>query len=287
VDTNPEYRMMAIVSLYSLLAASNKKFKAHLYFPSWGAPSKDEIDKLTKVCSVNPNASVELYTVPKKYDLILKMSSSVGRMPLGSMCYSRFLIPLMLESVDQCMYVDCDTLFTKDPFDFFDENTFSNSRFASTAGVSDPVRWIRPESLYSVPWYKNSGVLVMDLDLWRKRDLPQKYMFDAFTEGRHFNDQDTINCNEAPVDIPCELNFIAAWFNFNFKVSAYNWLYNKDYPDLEEALSKACIVHYTGGAKPFRLMKSMEKFSERLRPMLDLYSRTYSKFVEIVGKDTK
>jgi lipopolysaccharide biosynthesis glycosyltransferase len=286
VDENDEYRRMAEISVHSLLSSCRSGLNVRVFFPPWAPPSENEIRRYRAIAAAG-GPHIVLGTMPSKYGQMLQMSSSMGRMKLGSMCYARFLIPLVLQDVGQCLYVDCDTLFTKDPTPFLDGLDHESMSFHHTAGVRDLVGLIRPERFYSSPWYVNSGVLLMDLDLWRKHDLPQRYMFDAFTENRHFNDQDTINANCSPASLPCELNFIGAWLNFDVPVSRYNEIYGKSFSSMQEAVSSSAVLHYTGGMKPLRRFSGKDDIPVEQDCMFEPYYQAYTKYAELTGKDRR
>ncbi len=281
VDDRDEYRELMMVSLYSLMKSSKGLLTVHAFFPSWSHPSQDQLDRMTRIAGMNGSIHLIIKTVPKKYDIVVKATENVT--PLGPMCCARFLLPLMLENVGQCLYVDCDTLFMKDPVPEISSFYDGSMAYAATAGVKDIVRWIRKEDIYKKPsWYVNGGVLLMDLDLWRGKDLGQRCMFDVLTEHRHFNDQDTVNFLDRPVNLPAEMNFVGGWINYRLPITAYNWLYDRSYASLDEAAANAVILHYVGATKPFNYFGGAQvpaNYACMLKPFEKVYSE-YTSFME-------
>lgn len=283
VDDSAEYREMMMVSLYSLSRVCHAGTVARVFFPPWAPPSDEEVDAMRRIAS-SGRARVSVSTVPRRLERVLRSLSGSGGMKLGPMTYARFLLPEILEGDDQCLYVDCDTLFTGDPEEAMSSFDAGSHRFFRTAGVRDLVRYIRPEREYGAEWYANAGVLLMDLDLWRRDFVAQRYVFDALSNDRHFNDQDVINSNEAPARLPCRMNFLGAWIAADLSVGMYNELYGTSYGSLQDAAADAVLLHYTGGLKPFRWMSGDRDVPERLDCMLGPYYVALGEYEKLTGR---
>lgn len=116
-----------------------------------------------------------------------------------SAIYYRLALPDLLdESIKKCIYVDCDLLFLDDVEKLWNENlnghpiaavediglTTSKKRFAEKQ---------RELGLSEKSVYFNSGVVVMDLEEWRKRGYSKEALDLAANNDFTSHDQDVLN----------------------------------------------------------------------------------------------
>lgn len=283
VDSTPLYKEMAFVSAYSLAMVCRHPLNVHLfYMPGSDVPDRDR-KVLDAVSEANRSVRVTVRTVPRKYSVVL---AGLARCtPLGPACCARFLIPLMLDKVGQCLYVDSDTAFVKDPVDELDGFCRDWAVPASTAGVRDCLPLMRPaDPVCTMPGYVNGGVLLMDLDVWRASSACQRLVFDVMTEGRRFNDQDSVNLLERPVPLPPTMNFVSGWLFYGFPVEMYNMVCGTSYADYQEALGKAAVLHFTGDSKP---LLPESRLNAAVAPMVDMYLERYGAYLAAIGYDNR
>ena len=275
VDASPEYREMAMVSLHSLSSVCRSNIDVHMYYMPGTQPDDAERDALAAIAGRCRRLSLSVYTVPERYMPVL--SATARLTPLGPMCCGRFLLPFLLEGSEQCLYVDCDTLFLKDPSEGLSGFDHASARNAASAGVRDIVGLLGYRRGY---WYVNGGVLLMDLAEWRKTDLAQRCLFESLTGGWRFLDQDAVNFVDRPVSLPFGMNLLGGWFNYDIPIGAFNSMYGTSYKGYGEAIGDASILHYTGETKPGRLESRGPvpgKYEDFVEPYLrerEAYART-------------
>lgn len=128
---------------------------------------------------------------------------------LDSAVYLRLLIPRLCADLSKVLYLDCDTIVRHDVSGLF----IDQSDRYSTLAVIDKFETLRrsePEAkkLASPPLvmalnrsvdlhapYFNSGVMLMNLDIWRKERIADKAMSIACLDDLHlrYEDQSTLN----------------------------------------------------------------------------------------------
>lgn len=101
--------------------------------------------------------------------------------------YYRLKLSSLLPNVDKIIYLDCDTIVTSSLIDFFNTDITDYA----IAGILD----INKKILKKNPKYFNSGVLLMNLEFWRKQNL-EKFIFNWGKENLDkikLGDQEILN----------------------------------------------------------------------------------------------
>ena len=167
------------------------------------------------------------------------------------MTYARFLLPSMLANLDKVIYLDCDLVVCKDLKSLWETD------------VNDIAVAMAPDYNYNneetlgrlgghVSNYLNSGVIVMNLDYWRKHDVQNRLLSYIIDKGNEliYNDQDALN-----VILNDERRQLSARYN----VTPYYFHRNLDnYPkemheEIREARIDPVVFHYLGPIKPWSL----------------------------------
>ena len=167
------------------------------------------------------------------------------------MTYARFLLPSMLANLDKVIYLDCDLVVCKDLKSLWETD------------VNDIAVAMAPDYNYNneetlgrlgghVSNYLNSGVIVMNLDYWRKHDVQNRLLSYIIDKGKEliYNDQDALN-----VILDDERKQLSARYN----VTPYYFHRNLDnYPkemheEIREARIDPVVFHYLGPIKPWSL----------------------------------
>lgn len=159
----------------------------------------------------------------------------------------RVLLPKVLpNSVQRVLYLDADTLVVASL-----ESLFEIDMTEKAIGCC-----IDPESFHKETFarcgyeeakkYVCAGVMLMNLDYWRKNNLTDK----VITWGREnndtikFPDQDTINylCRDNKIILPLRYGVIGGFFMMDE-------LFSKEYAtELQECIERPAIIHYAGQA---------------------------------------
>ncbi len=167
------------------------------------------------------------------------------------MMYARILLPSMLPHLSKIIYLDCDLVVCKDLKSLWDTD------------VNDVAVAMAPDYYYNneetlgrldIPGrhYLNSGVIVMNLDYWRKHNI-QNRLLSYIAEKSSiiiYPDQDALNVvlKDELIELPIEYN-----------VTPYHFYKHPDnfptdrYEEIAEARKSPVIFHYMGPTKPWSL----------------------------------
>ena len=100
--------------------------------------------------------------------------------------YYRLKLASLLPDVSKIIYLDCDIIVNSDISELFDVNMDE----CLVAGVRD----INRRMLKINPKYVNAGVLLLNLDMWRKENFEQKLL--DYTKNNIDNINDIIIIEE-------------------------------------------------------------------------------------------
>ena len=166
------------------------------------------------------------------------------------MMYARLLLPSKLPNLDKVIYLDCDLVVCKDLKSLWETD------------VNDVAVTMAPDLLYQDKAtlsrlginnnYLNSGVIVMNLDYWRKHDVMKRLLAYISDKGNEliYNDQDSLNAilHDERRQLPVKYN-----------VTPHYFLKNPDnYPkemheEIREARIDPAVFHFLGSVKPWSL----------------------------------
>lgn len=196
--------------------------------------------------------------------------------------YYRLLIPDLLlgENAQKAIYLDCDLILNADISELWNVELGRNV-LAAVAETNEGCRYVsspRALRLYKelgIPEknkYFNSGVLVMNLEEWRKRNITAK-VCNYLTENCEqviYHDQDGLNAIlwDSWLELPTDWNVMSYLFITEHK----HQVINMEKETVEQLRRKPKIVHFTGWKKPW--------IEECVHP----YASLYRKYAQEVGK---
>lgn len=166
--------------------------------------------------------------------------------------YYRILIPELFPLINKAVYLDCDIIVRTDIV-----NLWGHDIKNYALGAVRLYEYNAHEHL-GIPKdanYFNAGILIMNLDKWRKENISQKVIefIQKYPERLISWDQDALNgilYND--------------WFDINLKWNLRSQLYDMDFQRaglqtelaFEELKSNPFIVHFTTASKPWHLFNS-------------------------------
>ena len=163
--------------------------------------------------------------------------------------YLRLLTPGLLEGVTKAMYLDCDIVVRGALRELYDTDISAYS----LAGIHDATFAFPVVDQYigydcHRIGYINSGVLLMNLDYWRKHDVShQIFKYLSTHPALKFPDQDAINAvlQGTILFVHPKWNTYAGHFHFPPKAVS------SQKRSIKKLWSEAQIVHFTGHSKPW------------------------------------
>lgn len=170
---------------------------------------------------------------------------------------ARLFAPDVLpETVKRCLYLDCDTIVCGSIAPLYD----SKLGDCLAAMVMEPTVYRHMKEAIHMEKddpYFNSGVILMDLEGWRREGILKKMLdFYGGHSGSLFAcDQDTINgtLRGRILSLPPKYNFFTNYRYFHYKTlvglcGAYAQVGEASF---KEAVRKPVIIHYLGDERPW------------------------------------
>ena len=198
--------------------------------------SENEKQILTKLAQ-DYNNEIKFYFPDK--DILQDFSIKAFRRRISMATYYRCLLSDILpESVDRVLYLDCDIVVRGNLMPFYSLE-FKDKAVAvvEDLGYDEDERYIQLGYDKKLSYF-NAGVLLVNLDAWRKDNVPQKCkdFFRKYPERIKFNDQDLLNI----ILRNSKLHVDETW---NMQDAFYRTKNTKKINP--ESLNNPMIVHYT------------------------------------------
>lgn len=230
---NDNYVKFICVTIRSLIETQkNKELFFHI-LTDWISDKSRHRLKET-IGPMNTNIHLEIHIV----DDCSLLNLSRGIWPKHA--WYRILIPQLLPEINKILYLDADTIVNEDLSFLFSINMEN----CGIAGVLD-YKYKEHSKRIGLPneKYLCSGILLMNLDYWRKNHITSKIINWATinTSIIKFPDQDSINwiCNERKKVLPLKYGILMNHFQYEPLI--------KDFPNqLKEAFYHPVIIHYAG-----------------------------------------
>ena len=179
---------------------------------------------------------------------------------ITSSAYYRISIPEIFDlSVHKVIYLDCDMIVKGDIVELWNTD-ISEHHVGAVENLSG-----HTYKKLGIPQneYFNSGMLLINLDLWRRDQIPEK-VFRFKKENAHrisTNDQCALNgvLHDKWLHLPLRWNHQTGLYQPSQQTAAF------PEAEIDEALLSPGIIHYIGWDKPWRKI--------RFHPLADEYDR--------------
>lgn len=202
-----------------------------------------------------------------------------------AICF-RFEIPALLNDCSKVIYLDTDVLIEKSLKRLWaselSQYAMAAVRDAGETGIEK--KYIKDELKFYDGEYINSGVLLMNLDYFRKNDISSKlinYLYDP-TKPHKFADQDALN-----VILRGKIKYLSPKFNIqgHHFLSDSEGNLSKD-PEIIEAISNPVIIHFNEfkpwhnvGLPGLPYLRDRFEYYRLLPPVIKVKKRNYDKHV--------
>lgn len=241
VCTDENFVMPALVCLTSVFE-NNRGENVHAYVLTDGisVKAKGKFQQLSQTYK----QPIDVMTIDRHVFDGLRVNE---RFPVSM--YYRFLLPKMLSNEEKVLYLDCDIIVRKSLHDFYD-TPLDDKALAAVVGEScDDI--VFENKLLLKGKYFNSGVLLMNLDYWRKNDIARKliqWVADN-PDIATLPDQDALNkvLDGKVVYADYTYNYQEWWF----RPSLISYMHYSKWPSIREAGKDPAIVHFCEAEKPW------------------------------------
>ena len=218
--------------------------------------------------------------------------------------YARLFIPELdvSKNIKKAIYFDDDMIITKDINLLYSED-LGNKIVGTVDDNYDSVRYFNHNKKLNNAFFKefnipkehvyfNSGMLLIDMEKWRKERITNKLV--EFAQNNISNkyltrqDQDVLNV---------VLNMKSANLNSAYNTTLHNLKYETDKKLLDKFLKKAVVIHYTWNTKPwfdknalfaneFWQVVPYTDFADEIKQIHDNYQRDM-KIIKNIDKNSK
>lgn len=248
-STDSNYVKLTCVSIYSLLKHNRIESLEIIVFSN----DLNEVDKLLIKNTVEIFGSpLQIIELGRRLELIA-LEKKLPPLSGSFSQYLKLLLGYLLPDIEKVIYLDSDTLILKSINDLIHFD-LGNNLIAGVIdiGVNKSSALFEDSDILEVDNYINTGVLIIDLNLWRIKnaDLKVEYILKKF-EGRSWRNQDQSIINLA---LQKDVKTISFEYNFysHFHVFPYNFL-NKhflidkhiDYKSFLIYKNSPSILHFT------------------------------------------
>ena len=234
LDSN--YVEQLLVSITSILknAEENDNIVLHILDGGLSLCDKKNIENLKEIKSFEINYILMNNADFKDCPMLCAMNKNFDNYHVTLPTYFRFKLSEVLPNIDKVLYLDCDVIVRKSLKDLFNIDISENSIAMIKDAVSD-----NEAKRLNLNNYFNAGVMLINLDFWRKNDIQNK-LFEFAKNNKDiilWQDQDVINCvlNDSILELSNK---------FNYQYFLYKEI---DF----EAYQKCSILHLAGAFKPW------------------------------------
>lgn len=212
--------------------------------------------------NIGKKYNITLYIIDVDDDLIKQCPTPPNdgqKYITAAACIRLFFATILPDNIDKVLYIDSDTIVEQNLKKLWDTDITNYS----AGGISDIF-----VELERFEGYVNSGVLLINLDYWRKNNVQQKFI--EYIKGGgiiDYPDQDIINSvlKETILHLPLKYNAQMCYYVRYFK----KFEFIEQIQKIDEIMNDIAIVHYTSSLKPWH------------RDLVHTHEKAYRKYVKI------
>lgn len=248
-----KYLQHCAVMLASLISYTDPR-KIHFFLIA-DAIAPETLDKFTRFCT-RTRVRLTILDVEPELPKVLGLKT-IGH--LTRTVWLRLLIPSLLPNEDKLLYLDADTILLSPVEELYAHDI---SGFAAGA-VPDSIGWSCYEQLGldSETQYFNSGVLLMNLDYFRKNNIAEKCIAFAIAHPELLKFADQCALNHVLKGHVLTLDY--SWNHHpQWKEKSIGDLFSK--PHVPQA-GGPHLAHFVGSFKPWNYLAQIEYGDEYWR----------------------
>lgn len=259
-----------------------------------GGITEDNKQKLEKVAT-NYGALIHFIEAPEENDEYFITSRHIT-----VAAYYRILISdLIPEDIDKVLYLDCDLIIREDIKKLWDVeiDNYCVAAAVDCASESRKIELNIPEEFK----YFNSGVLLINLKLWRSKGILGKTLDFVKNNGNKllYHDQDALNAILYDSWLELHPRWNLTNFAFHYDDNEFRKVWDGTmFSKVKQALENPCIVHFTVWSKPWNTYSNHPykgeyykylsltpwrnfKYSYSYSDMMEFYDKKTSEFIEL------
>ncbi len=239
--TDENFIMPALVCITSIFE-NNKGEHFSVYILTDGISEKAEL-KFLRLADIYKQ-EIFIKTIDKRCFDGLTVNE---RFPVSM--YYRFLLPDMLQKEEKVLYLDCDIIVRHSLKPLYDIDLYGKAIAAVVAESCDDI--VFENTLLLEGKYFNSGVLLLNLEYWRKNDIAKKLIgWVADNPDKcSLPDQNALNkiLDGSVVYADYTYNFQEWWF----RDSLVSYMHYSKWNEIRECGKDPVVVHFCEAEKPW------------------------------------
>lgn len=233
------------VTMASILANANIDDDLYFYIlldKALSSETKEKILTLQKIKKFN------IYFIEVEKSIFNNYSN------VRKMANFKFFLGDILKDVDKILYLDCDLVVLTSLKDLFSEN-IDNYYLAGADNIGHYFLY-KDRDYFISDFYINSGVMLINLKLWRQDNLKDKFITikEKNIKNFIFVDQDVIN-------LCCENKIKPLDLSWNMHTGFFkNFYFHPMKEEIKKAIANPKIIHYSSFKKPWNAYSPLMKF---------------------------
>lgn len=244
--TDDNYAKFCGISLISLLERNKGFDEINIYI----LDSDIGEDNKSKIADIANQYGRNICFIEVE-NLLYNLNLNMGSRKIAIASYARLFLSLIIpEKISKVLYLDCDIIVKGDLMELWNTDIADYC----VAGVKDTVDkfFMEKIKLDRSECYINAGVLLINLDMWRSKNIHEEFfqVIEQFAGNVPHHDQGVINmvCKEKVI-VAAKHNMTTNMYSFSSK-TIRNMYFIDDYysqVDLDEAKINPTIIHFTTG----------------------------------------
>lgn len=246
--TDKNYYAPILVAIKSIVLNSSENYDYRIYILSDSAVNIFQKNIYLSTIENKVNFKMFFIAVGDQVGSV-RLSEKGPTKGITQATYYRFLLPNLLKNTSKIVYMDADTVVLDDIAHIY-SNDIGDCYVGGVrdiVGYQDKKTRCQELNIDNLEQYINAGVLLMNLDEFRKNNLSEEMLKLAAEKSFPYNDQDIINsiCYGRIKCLPLKCNVIIDYLE---KPNEISKVLNIDYA--KEA-KEPIILHYAGRTKPW------------------------------------
>ncbi len=235
------------VMTYSLCVNNKSSGVVFHFITDESVTQQDKID-LFNITSKFVEKRIEFYPIDSTFFKTLPQLD--GRLLTQATYYRLFLSEILPSTLNKVLYLDGDMIVCQSLLKLWNID-ISNVALAGVPDLLSNKETCKRLACPSQLTYFNAGVLLINLDYWRKNHVISQFMdyINFNGDNLYYHDQDVLNYvfRERKLLLPLEYNIISVFlFRYNQQQIKEMGL------DVKSALKHPFIVHFTDVTKPWQ-----------------------------------
>lgn len=251
LSTDANYIMPSVVMMKSV---SSHHLENDLCFHVMIDESvKDKHKQQMKSALEKSKHSLRFYLMNKRFFRKYPSLGSVKSYLSQAAYYRLFLTDVLPNDIHKIIYLDSDIIVIKSLIDLWNID-ISNLALGTVTDMAEDRQDFERLNYNQKFGYFNSGVLLINVDYWRKHHLKQQFMdlIKNHPERIVLHDQDVLNIilHDQKYNLPMKYN-VQNGFLWKKEYNQFGDKYDEYEADLKDAISNPIIIHYTDNKKPW------------------------------------